>query len=178
MHARPATALDFRVRIATPGDVEAIAAVGKVIENLHRDARPESFDDVPDYGRFNASWRERIAGHGRRGWVAEVSEVRASDGERRIVGILTVHLLDRQHGHASLRMAYVNAVGVYGAHRRRGIATALMREAETWAKSNGACELRLDVWSFNADAVAFYEALGYRTRSVAMAKSFGGGIEG
>ena len=165
---KPGTTIDFRVRVATLSDVEAIAAVGKVIENLHRDARPESFDDSPDFAHFNASWRERVAGHGRRGWVAEV---RAPDGERRIVGILTVHLLDRHHGSAALRMAYVNAVGVYGAHRRRGIATALMREAETWAQANGASDLRLDVWSFNAGAVAFYEALGYRTRSVAMGKA-------
>ena len=174
MHAKPLTAIDFRVRVATPADVEQIAAVGKVIENLHRDARPEAFDAAPDFVSFIASWRERIAGHGRRGWIAEV---RASDGERRIVGILTVHLLERRHDHAALRIVYVNAVGVYGAHRRRGIATALMREAESWAKANGASELRLDVWSFNAGAVAFYEALGYRTRSVAMGKSLGGRIE-
>lgn len=174
MRAKSASAIDFRVRVATLSDVEPIAAVGKVIENLHRDARPESFDSSPDFVHFNASWRERIAGHGRRGWVAEV---RASDGGRRIVGILTVHLLDRRRGSVALRVGYVNAVGVYGAHRRRGIATALMREAESWAKAGGASELRLDVWSFNAGAVAFYEALGYRTLSLAMGKSLGGGIE-
>ena len=174
MDAKSASTIDFRVRVATLSDVEQIAAVGKVIENLHRDARPEDFESAPDFLRFNASWRERVAGHGRRAWVAEV---RASEGERRIVGILTVHLLERRHSHAAVRIAYVNAVGVYGAHRRRGIATALMREAEVWAKENGASELRLDVWSFNAGAVALYAALGYRTRSVAMGKSLGGGTE-
>jgi GNAT superfamily N-acetyltransferase len=58
--------------------------------------------------------------------------------------------------------AWVHDLFVRPAHRRRGVARALMSEAESLVRSRGATELRLGVIDRNLDARALYEALGFR----------------
>lgn len=57
----------------------------------------------------------------------------------------------------------VTAVEVAAAHRRRGLATHLMREVVRWAAARGARAVYLQVADDNAGAVAFYQRLGFRT---------------
>lgn len=58
--------------------------------------------------------------------------------------------------------ARLHDIFVRQAHRRRGIATALMAEVEAFVRSRGASELRLGVLDRNADARALYRGLGFR----------------
>jgi ribosomal protein S18 acetylase RimI-like enzyme len=58
--------------------------------------------------------------------------------------------------------------------RRAGIGRSLMREAERWARARGAEEIELNVWEFNAGAIAFYEQLGYAPFSRRMGKPLAG----
>ena len=67
--------------------------------------------------------------------------------------------------HALLTELYVRA-----AHRRRGVAGALVRRAEALALEQGATELYLFTGRQNVGAQAFYERQGYRTRSVVYQK--------
>jgi ribosomal protein S18 acetylase RimI-like enzyme len=50
---------------------------------------------------------------------------------------------------------------VAATHRRRGIGTGLMREAERWADVVGVTKLELHVFPHNSAALALYEKLGY-----------------
>ena len=47
--------------------------------------------------------------------------------------------------------------------RRQGVASALVRFAEAYARENGFSRIELNMWEFNRDALAFYEAAGFRT---------------
>ena len=58
--------------------------------------------------------------------------------------------------------AWVHDIFVRPEHRRQGVATALMAEAESFVRSRGARELRLGVLDRNADARALYRGLGFR----------------
>jgi ribosomal protein S18 acetylase RimI-like enzyme len=58
--------------------------------------------------------------------------------------------------------AWVHDIFVRPAYRRRGVATALMKAAESFVRSRGARELRLGVIDRNADARALYRNLGFR----------------
>jgi len=56
---------------------------------------------------------------------------------------------------------WVNYLAVDPAHRRSGIARALMAAAEAHLRALGAPKVNLQVRRSNAGVVAFYEALGY-----------------
>jgi GNAT superfamily N-acetyltransferase len=56
-------------------------------------------------------------------------------------------------------------------HRGRGIGTQALRLAEDHARAQGATELGLTVFGHNAVARHVYEAAGYRTVSMRMAKA-------
>jgi putative acetyltransferase len=47
-------------------------------------------------------------------------------------------------------------------HRRRGIGTALLREAEEWARTVGVRKLELHVFPHNDAAIHLYESVGFR----------------
>ena len=91
-------------------------------------------------------------------------------------GVYLVALVaDAPAGHALLRWRttndallrlgiaepYVEALAVAPAHRRRGVATALMRSAEQIARSDGHATIGLHVGVTNAPARALYRGLGY-----------------
>ena len=63
------------------------------------------------------------------------------------------------------QIAEVTNLGVARHARRHGIGRALMREAGAWARERGIASMELGVHEFNAGAIAFYEALGFRTVS-------------
>jgi ribosomal-protein-alanine N-acetyltransferase len=64
------------------------------------------------------------------------------------------------------RLAYVVTLDVAPARRRRGLARALMAEAEQQARDAGADRMGLHVFIENAEAITFYEGLGYERKSL------------
>ncbi|MDC0831572.1 GNAT family N-acetyltransferase [Geitlerinema sp. CS-897] len=68
------------------------------------------------------------------------------------------------------RHAHIFLVYVAPPHRRRGIASALVRHAETWARQRGDSQIGLQVFADNDRAVTLYRKLGYRTLSWWMVK--------
>ncbi len=57
---------------------------------------------------------------------------------------------------------WVYSLAVDPAHRRRGIATALMRHVEAALATLDAPKINLQIFSHNHGVVAFYESIGYR----------------
>ena len=57
---------------------------------------------------------------------------------------------------------WIYHLAVAPAHRRRGIATRLMRRAEAVLRARGCSKINLQVRATNESAVAFYRALGYQ----------------
>lgn len=55
-------------------------------------------------------------------------------------------------------------------HRRQGIGSALMRQAEGWAKARGEYQIGLQVFQSNPLALAFYQGLGYEAQAHWMVK--------
>ncbi len=56
-------------------------------------------------------------------------------------------------------------------HRRRGIATALLRQAQHWARGRGDQRLGLQVFANNAAAQSLYRKLGYDTTALWMTQA-------
>ncbi|MFB2968283.1 GNAT family N-acetyltransferase [Aerosakkonema sp. BLCC-F183] len=68
------------------------------------------------------------------------------------------------------RHAHIFLLYVLPKHRRQGIATALMRLGEEWAKARGDRQIGLQVFLVNQPAVNLYSKLGYQTHSLSMVK--------
>jgi RimJ/RimL family protein N-acetyltransferase len=129
-----------------------------------------------DAGRLVDLARE--VGAEREGWLITGGEWRTAGEERRYLRSL------RRHGHAAVFVAEANGsivgrlsiardphpasehvadLGLMVArdYRRLGAGTALMREAEQWARGAGVRKLELHVFPHNEPAIALYERLGY-----------------
>jgi RimJ/RimL family protein N-acetyltransferase len=120
----------------------------------------------------------RDVGGEEEGWLITGGEWRTAGEERRYLRSI------RRHPHAAVFVAevagtiigrlsiardahpasdHVADVGlmVDRGHRRLGAGTALMVEAERWARQVGVSKLELHVFPYNEAAIALYEALGY-----------------
>jgi RimJ/RimL family protein N-acetyltransferase len=120
----------------------------------------------------------RDVGGEEEGWLITGGEWRTPGEERRYLRSI------RRHPHAAVFVAeaagtiigrlsiardahpasdHVADVGlmVDRAHRRLGAGTALMAEAERWARQVGVRKLELHVFPYNEAAIALYEGLGY-----------------
>jgi ribosomal-protein-alanine N-acetyltransferase len=129
----------FSVRLGTPGDVEAIA---RLIASMGADALGS-----PELGVDERIERLRTlfeAGHNVH-FVAEAS------GE--VVGELTLAL--NKPGPGSLGFS------VRPEWRRRGVASALIKEAVVWAQSHELHKLYAEVFPENEAALAFLEKHGF-----------------
>jgi ribosomal-protein-alanine N-acetyltransferase len=64
------------------------------------------------------------------------------------------------------RTGYVVTLDVAPEWRRRGLARQLMAEVESRLQSAGAVQMELHVFTGNAEAIRFYEAIGYTQAGV------------
>ena len=85
----------------------------------------------------------------------------AVDGDR-IVGRLS---LARDPHPASAHVADLGLM-VAESHRRRGIGTALLEAAATWAKGSRVSKLELHVFPWNEPAIRLYEEFGFEREGV------------
>jgi ribosomal protein S18 acetylase RimI-like enzyme len=69
------------------------------------------------------------------------------------------------------RYAHIFLLYVIPEYRRRGIATALIHQAQSWAISRGDRQIGLQVFNSNQPALHLYHRLGFQTHSLLMLKS-------
>ncbi len=136
------------IRRAEPGDAPALVALARAVT-----AEPEAWlladegwRSVPDERRYLRAIRR---------YPAAVVLLAEEDGV--VVGRLSAA---RDTHPASAHVADVGLM-VAASHRRRGVATELMRSAEEWARDVQIRKLELHVFPHNAPAIALYERLGY-----------------
>ncbi|MEL6381259.1 MAG: GNAT family N-acetyltransferase [Cyanobacteria bacterium J06626_18] len=76
--------------------------------------------------------------------------------------------VDQQQGD---HHGYVLMLYVLPDHRRRGIATALLKIAQDWGTARGDQQIGLQVFADNAAAIALYRKLGFETHSLWLKKT-------
>ncbi|MBE9116802.1 GNAT family N-acetyltransferase [Lusitaniella coriacea LEGE 07157] len=68
------------------------------------------------------------------------------------------------------RYSHIFLLYVRPEYRREGIGSALMLRAQEWAISRGDCQIGLQVFPNNENALKLYRKLGYETQSLLMIK--------
>jgi GNAT superfamily N-acetyltransferase len=151
------------IREATAQDLHAICLLGQEVNRLHHDAWPRIFAPPTQPAHDASHWQQSIAKPDATTFVAEQS------GE--VVAFITVSLAVESNPLLQpMRVARIGSVCVTASVRRHGIGRALMARVEQWAHERAAADIWLNVWAFNAEALRFYESLGYAVRSHGMGK--------
>ena len=157
---------EWKIRPARPGDGAGLASLHVAGGKDYLELDPTRFR-IPDEDGL-AEWLDNDLASSGGSWICLVAE---EDG--RIVGQVEARLLPpmdsaRYQVIAALGQVRgeVNSLGVLKSHRRRGIGRALMEHAERWLADRGAVVIELDTLATSTESVPFYEAIGYRPRSI------------
>jgi len=156
------------VRLAEPGDGNAIVRLTAHIQQLHNRALPELFRP-PHEGLFPSEKLSALLKDSDR--IVAVAE---TDGE--IAGHIYGEVIRRaqsefRHSETTI---YVHQIGVREDLRGRGIGTALITFMEERAKTIGAGSIGLDHRAFNTHARDFFEKRGFSPSQVKMRKELRG----
>ena len=156
--------MDITIRPATAQDYDDLCEIIAEVDALHREQCPHIFQKPPGPARARAYILDVLADGNHGLFVAE------ADG--RVAGFLHVIAQDALPIPILVprRLAMVDNLAVRRDLRRLGIGRSLMDRAEAWAREQGAAELELHVFEFNAGAIAFYRSLGYETCTRRMSK--------
>lgn len=143
--------MTFRIREATPDDAAAVIAHARRIAD-----EPNNGVSRSSAAEFTYTLEEEQA------ILAEAAETATSlflvaEREGEIVGVASCRAGNR--GYAA---TCTLGISVDQAHRRQGIATAIMQYMIDWARDNPAVH-RLELWVFhdNERAIRLYEQLGF-----------------
>jgi ribosomal protein S18 acetylase RimI-like enzyme len=142
------------LRRATTDDAGTIAALNEHVQRLHVEAVPDQFVTV-DRAAAETFFSTQLADEGNLVWIAElgghpVGYLYAVEVHRGVNPFAT-----EQH------ILYIHHLAVDPAVRRRGVGSAMVTAAETYARAHGLSGLRLDSWLFNEEAHAFFRGLGF-----------------
>jgi ribosomal protein S18 acetylase RimI-like enzyme len=156
--------MDLTIRPANAQDYDDLCEIIAEVDEMHRQRCPQIFQRPPGPARERAYIEGLLADEDHGLFVAEV------DG--RVAGFLHVMAHDTPPIPILVprRLVVVDNLVVRRDLRRAGIGRALMERAEQWAGQQGAAEIDLTVFEFNAGAIAFYRSLGYETRTRRMSK--------
>lgn len=152
----------MNIRFATENDLPRVNELRAQVNALHVAGKPEVFRPG-----FSAELQEHVhtllSAPGHAILVAEGEE--GEEGEKRIVGFACVKLVEHPGSPYRLPQKYldVDEFGVDEQVRRRGVGRALFEAVREYAKSNGVSRIELNMWEFNREALAFYDAIGFRT---------------
>lgn len=83
------------------------------------------------------------------------------DRDLLLVAVEDGHVIGTAMGGYDGHRGWLYSVAVHAAHRRHGVATALVQQLERLLAERGCPKINLQVFPSNAQAAAFYRTLGY-----------------
>ena len=85
----------------------------------------------------------------------------AFDGDDSPIGMIDARVRNYAEGAPNLRAAYVEDLWVDEAHRRAGVANALLDAVEDWARAEGLDWIGSDTWPDNYLSREWHKAAGF-----------------
>jgi GNAT superfamily N-acetyltransferase len=146
------------VRRAEPGDAAALAALNRVVQELHRLRRPDQFR-AASTAEITAWYAAVFSRPTAAVWLAEASS--------RAVGYLLTEVHHRPENPFSFerRWLELDQLAVEPGYRRQGVARALVATALADARSQGIHTIEVTAWAFNDDMQAVLRALRFTLKT-------------
>ena len=146
----------MEIRFATESDLERVNELRKQVNDLHVEGKPDVFkpgfsDDLRDF--INVIWKD-----------PEQEIVVAVDCGI-VCGFAIIHHINKPENPFMYERDFldIDEFCVDEAYRRKGAATELIAFIKSYAKEKGFHRIELNMWEFNQGALAFYEAVGFKT---------------
>lgn len=150
------------IRKATMEDYTGLCSIYSELDEFHRENHPELFVKPPIAGRT-------------REYIAELIQdddklLLAAEKDHEIVGLLECCIAEQSDFPANKRRRWVqiDSLAVKLGVRNCKIGSLLLEQAKGWAKENSIKRIELKVYSFNANAIQFYEGKGFSELSRTM----------
>lgn len=148
------------IREMNLNDYEDVRILVKQIHELHLSNRPDIYNDGES---FPKECFEKV--------LSDVNNLNYVYVEnKKIVGVLNATL---QHTNPlpiikPRTYYFIENLVVDKNHRRKGIAKKLFNYLTLKAKENNIDSIELNVWSFNTEAIKFYESMGMNIKNIRM----------
>lgn len=141
------------IRKAQPKDAEKIAQLLVIIASLHHTGRPDIYADNAKYDVKQV--REMIDDKDKFIFVS-------ADENDNVAGYIICFMKERKFNtdNKNKKTLYVDDLCVDENYRHLGIGKALLLKARDFAVENNCFNVELHVWSFNENAIHFYEGCG------------------
>lgn len=144
------------IREATMNDLDRVNDMRRQVNELHVAGRPDVFR-----AGFCDELRDRAAVF----IGAEDKALLVCERNGELVGFASIQYIRRPQSpyNNAREFCHVEEFGVDEAHRRQGVGRELFDAIRERARAEGLPSVELDMWEFNADALKFYESLGFTT---------------
>jgi ribosomal protein S18 acetylase RimI-like enzyme len=162
------------IRPALAADVPAVLPLVRALCDLHARHDPERFAVVPDVLDRYAHWLPERASDSRSVFLvatAEAADTPANTPAGTVVGFLVGTIEPEVPIFWIPACGWIHDIYVDPAHRRRGLARALVRDAAARFAALGVKQLRLHTAMFNDQARAAFAGEGFRPCVVEMLKT-------
>lgn len=144
------------IRFAKEDELDRINVLRKQVNDLHVEGKP----DV-----FKPGFNEELQNYVYYIFKDPEQKIVVADKDGEICGFAILHHIYKpENPFMKVRdFLDIDEFCVDEKHRREGIATAMVEFIKNFAKEQGYHRLELNMWEFNQDALAFYEAAGFET---------------
>ncbi len=144
------------VRFAKEEELDQVNVLRKQVNDLHVEGKPEVFK--PGFGEELRNFIYDI-------WSDPEQEIVVADMSGTICGFAVLHHLNRPENPFMMERDYldIDEFCVDKEHRRKGVASEMISFIKNYAKEKGFHRIEFNMWEFNQDALAFYEASGFET---------------
>ena len=144
------------VRFAREDELEAVNRLRRQVNDLHVAGKPEV---------FKPGFCEELRDYIHAIWADPQKKIVVAERDGAVCGFAVLNHIVRPENPFMFERDFldIDEFCVDAACRRQGIATAMIRFIREHAKSEGFRRIELNMWSFNREALAFYEAAGFTT---------------
>ena len=144
------------IRFAKENELVRVNELRKQVNDLHVEGKPDVFKEG-----FNDELRDHVYDI----WNDSEQEIVVADSDGIICGFAVLHHIVKPATPFMYERDFmdVDEFCVDKEYRRQGVASEMITFIRKYAKEKGFNRIELNMWEFNQDALAFYEAVGFKT---------------
>ncbi len=144
------------IRFAKENELDRVNEMRKQVNDLHVEGKPEIFKE---------GFSEELRNHIYTIWNDPNQEIVVAEMDGILCGFAVLnHIVRPENPYMKERdFMDVDEFCVDKDFRRKGVATKMISFIRDYTKEKGIKSLELNMWEFNEEALAFYEAVGFKT---------------